>query len=1333
MRITSFDIERFGVWEDLHLPKISRGLNLFYGPNEAGKTTLLQFLRSCFYGGGIEERARYIRMALGVADGENDEIIRRDDASTQPIVGGAMSVRTEFGEYRIDRRYLLRNTTVYDKRSALEARAGFVADAGLAEWSGRFYPVAGMGIAESLIVTGPDGARLSDYFVKTITGNVDEATFNNVFAIGLDELQRLGTLNETDAAQMLYRLSVGVDRVSLIQVLHQIVDERNEALDIEGGPSILEGLFAQRSNLTEAAQVPARLLGDYVKTIEQRNITRNEVDQLNKQLDRQRRSSRLYELALGVADLWDQRADIKTRLAEAGVVVAVTDEALADAGTKDRDCNEVLSTIQSIKREYAAERKNFRAIRYSEPVHQNAARIVLLGEGLPRMKALDAEISKKRGEIVRLQEELQQEENRLKGVRQGIVSFRGRTDIPGVTAPSDTVDSEADELPSDDFRVLSRAMSSANKRVRQVQSLLDEVQNRLNEFTETLDRELSQRGQKNLNEALDSINSQVKKLRRRVEIGRRLTELDRIRRELVAQNERLAATQTLPVFITLGIAVVVAVGVIFAFLAFTGGDDSTLEGGVFGLLIAAAAAFYKVSTERKNYAALVENQHQLSTVARQIADTKEEAAAIDAEIPAAGQTAETRLQKAEADLTVFERLLPTEAKWRETSSHAATLQKRLEHAQQSARKAKRHWTSWLRSAGLPETMDPPAVKALLDRVDIADTLRRKLDGARSELDLLLREQGTFCDQLSQTYAAAKLTPTEDPSPEARHAGLVTALDTVKSALARKDDVRRKMSDLRKRHRAAIRELRSRRRELCNFLQLVGAKSLDDLKELSQRWKRHNELVERLSGIQKRITDLIGGFCEERELEPLLAIEDGSRASIPQRQAEIRDRIAVLESERARRDQTLGRLCEQIAGLESRREADKVRFDLASINLRIDRMASLWRARAVAGKMMEEIRKSYEKERQPETLREASRVLRRLTDGRYVKIWTPLGEDILFVDTDDGRSLEVASLSRGLREQLFIAIRLALIGTFEKHGINLPMVFDDVLVNFDNRRARRAAKLLLEFAEAGRQIFLFTCHEHICRTFLELGMPVFVLPDRSQKVKRFRVLLPETLDEVRPVAGGNAQAGEPLIVRQPSRAIPYIDSLRRRRDKKHKFLSVPIVPSQKRVDPVTLLLRPAVSKTTDERPYFRPYVPSVGPVSGVPASGVPMAGASNTSTGTPRTAMIDIPAAPTPLTPSSGKPAFGFSAEHASSAETAKDATREGAMERFLAPSVEEAEVDQTRRAPIEFSSWNDTFSEKKKEEPAEEVEPDEEPAEDENSIARDDAFDNDSPGNIFTD
>src|SRR6185503_9386104 len=50
MRITGIEIERFGVWQDFRQVLHRSGLTVFYGPNEAGKTTLLRFIRGVLYG-----------------------------------------------------------------------------------------------------------------------------------------------------------------------------------------------------------------------------------------------------------------------------------------------------------------------------------------------------------------------------------------------------------------------------------------------------------------------------------------------------------------------------------------------------------------------------------------------------------------------------------------------------------------------------------------------------------------------------------------------------------------------------------------------------------------------------------------------------------------------------------------------------------------------------------------------------------------------------------------------------------------------------------------------------------------------------------------------------------------------------------------------------------------------------------------------------------------------------------------------------------------------------------------------------------------------------------
>jgi uncharacterized protein YhaN len=100
-----------------------------------------------------------------------------------------------------------------------------------------------------------------------------------------------------------------------------------------------------------------------------------------------------------------------------------------------------------------------------------------------------------------------------------------------------------------------------------------------------------------------------------------------------------------------------------------------------------------------------------------------------------------------------------------------------------------------------------------------------------------------------------------------------------------------------------------------------------------------------------------------------------------------------------------------------------------------------------------------------------------------------------VDDDHGRSLPVAALSRGTREQLFLAVRIAVVEDLARKGTTLPLLLDDVFVNFDDSRAEAAASVLCELAQAGHQVLLFTCHVHLARLFQSKGIEPIWLPDR----------------------------------------------------------------------------------------------------------------------------------------------------------------------------------------------------------------------------------------------
>ena len=90
------------------------------------------------------------------------------------------------------------------------------------------------------------------------------------------------------------------------------------------------------------------------------------------------------------------------------------------------------------------------------------------------------------------------------------------------------------------------------------------------------------------------------------------------------------------------------------------------------------------------------------------------------------------------------------------------------------------------------------------------------------------------------------------------------------------------------------------------------------------------------------------------------------------------------------------------------------------------------------------------------------------------------------------------MSRGVREQLFLSLRLALAAYYARRGAPLPLILDDVLVNFDMERAKAAGQVLRDFAAAGHQMLIFTCHGTSPRFSAHLKAPVNELPSNAER-------------------------------------------------------------------------------------------------------------------------------------------------------------------------------------------------------------------------------------------
>lgn len=104
---------------------------------------------------------------------------------------------------------------------------------------------------------------------------------------------------------------------------------------------------------------------------------------------------------------------------------------------------------------------------------------------------------------------------------------------------------------------------------------------------------------------------------------------------------------------------------------------------------------------------------------------------------------------------------------------------------------------------------------------------------------------------------------------------------------------------------------------------------------------------------------------------------------------------------------------------------------------------------------------------------AAEIFSALTDGRYDKVLLSQDMALSAEQSGDPMSRSIRLLSQGTADQLYLAVRLAICGMVLPEEKHVPLLLDDALVSFDDRRLRAALDVLLAESEQ-RQILLFTC-------------------------------------------------------------------------------------------------------------------------------------------------------------------------------------------------------------------------------------------------------------------
>ncbi|MEK3882571.1 AAA family ATPase [Paenibacillus sp. PL2-23] len=412
-----------------------------------------------------------------------------------------------------------------------------------------------------------------------------------------------------------------------------------------------------------------------------------------------------------------------------------------------------------------------------------------------------------------------------------------------------------------------------------------------------------------------------------------------------------------------------------------------------------------------------------------------------------------------------------EARLRRHLDHMESRGAAAEQLRQEQDRELGRWRAWLDEQGLPLEMTPAATletfdlaEKALERLSQWDRLAAKAEAAEQACADYGREAATLC----AGYREAELRLKEDA---------VSALHILHAEVSRHQQVSDNQRQLAVKRTACIERLTGLEAELQDIESRIGsvldrfgaAQEADYIQALADRSlldqldnERVRLEVELSAGLMpdelKGVSELLEK-TDEQELSELLESLKAQEAKLMHDQRELLERKGELKGALEGMTQA-----EERASLLTKREMLRTELDAD-----LERYAVLTIAKA----LIQQTKRVYEEERQPVVLRHASSYFARLTEGRYIRVNAVSAREGLTVE-DRGRVvLDSGMLSRGTAEQLYLAMRLALAKEASK-DVLLPLLLDDLFVNFDASRRKAAVSLLAELS-AERQILFFTCH------------------------------------------------------------------------------------------------------------------------------------------------------------------------------------------------------------------------------------------------------------------
>ena len=401
-----------------------------------------------------------------------------------------------------------------------------------------------------------------------------------------------------------------------------------------------------------------------------------------------------------------------------------------------------------------------------------------------------------------------------------------------------------------------------------------------------------------------------------------------------------------------------------------------------------------------------------------------------------------------------------------------------QQACQQCEQALQDWRERWATALVPLALQDDASSEVADAVlaSLARLVEKIKDAQRYQIRIeqmhhYTLEFGEQALRLCQNFAPdlAELSPLEATTQLlARYAQASTDAQVQKTLQQRQAQINNELAEHTKDQQAA--------QDLLAQLQTQAkVTSLEKLEQAEQRSRRYREIDHKLNTLEERLS---------REGVPLTQLEaeaaEVEAETVSATAQQLSQQLDALNRQIGQQRERIGKLKSELKAMNGDDRAAQAASDaeaaLADIKIQV---ADYVRLKLSAILLNREIERYRERNQGP-IIHRAGKLFQRMTLNAYDKLGTAFSDDDrleLRCVRADGQAIAVTALSEGTRDQLYLALRLASLERHAEHHEPLPLIVDDILINFDDQRAQATLETLSELAQ-NIQILFFTHHHRL---------------------------------------------------------------------------------------------------------------------------------------------------------------------------------------------------------------------------------------------------------------